>query len=406
MPARAEPVVRHHGGPNMAHKRKHHGSKAPAVATPPPAPRLDEEYADLAKRFPVDAPGAVEEYKFFRERAQLHNDARLVAVCSIDLGAAFNASGDAASARVEFQRVVAYGAAAGDDLLVGIAKDSLGALSQYEGNVEDALKLHLEALPALRRSKKPLPLSRCLNNLALIRVREENFSEAVEYYLEARDLRKDAGDRPGLARLEANVGVALLLLGKRQDAERHLRAALEVMNELRAAFSGGGLDVVGTVCANLAVCLEGARSPEEAIGAGRRAAQIFEERGNGAALVEALHNLGCIYLNAGDAASAVREFNLAAEKAAAAGDRPGAARAIFNIAVAHAVGGNADIAKKACLAAKAEMEHVGDAEGLVRANELVLSLAEEAGEEQRAKIPGLLFGVRARRSFQAARLTG
>src|SRR5436190_11624446 len=144
----------------MAHKRKNSGSKAQVATPPPPAPRLDEEYADLAKRFPVDAPGAVEEYKFFRERAQLHNDSRLVAVCSVDLGAAYNATGDSASARVEFQRVVAYGAAAEDHLLVGIAKDSLGTLSQFEGNFEEALKLHLEALPALRRSKKALPLSR------------------------------------------------------------------------------------------------------------------------------------------------------------------------------------------------------------------------------------------------------
>ena len=381
-----------------------------ATAAPLPraedaGPRLAEDYAALTRRLPVDAPGAVDEYRFFREKASLTGNARLLAQCSIDLGAAYDAVGDHANARIEFQRVVAHGAAAGETALVGIAKDWLGLLAQSEDRHEDALRLHLEALGALRKSGRPHPLSRCLNNLGLVRAREEDFGDAIENFREARDLRAAAGDRPGVARLEANLGVACLLLDRDAEAEKHFRSALAIMDDMRDAFAGGGQELVASVCTNLAVCAEASGHLEEAGGLSARAASIYSDRENARGLTDARHNSGYAALRVGDHDGAIREFNLAAEAGATAGERLLAAQSIFNIAIAQARSGNADHARKACQAARAEFAHVADPEGGRRSQEFLEVLPNANQSDVLEKILGMAYVMRKRRTFQAARFS-
>ncbi|KAF0246123.1 MAG: hypothetical protein FD180_954 [Planctomycetota bacterium] len=381
---------------------------AKSVVVPPAeslSPKLAEDYAALQSRLPVDAPGAVEEYRFFREKANLAKNARLLAQCTIDLGAAYDAAGDAANARIEFQRVVAYGAAAGEAALVGTAKDWLGLLAQSEERYEDALRLHLEALGALRKSGKPQPLSRCLNNLGMLRAREEDLRDAIECFREARDLRAAAGDRSGVARLEANLGVACLGLDRDADAATHFRSALAIMDGMRDDFAGAGQELVAAVCTNLAVCAEASGRLEEAGALSARAAAIYSDRGNSRGLADARHNGGYAALRVGDNDGAVREFNLSAEAGASAGERALAAQSIFNIAVAQARGGNADQARKTCQAARAEFAHTADPDGGRRTQELLDVLPNANQSDVLEKILGMAYPMRKRRTFQAARFS-
>ncbi len=397
-------------------RTKKHGTKPPAAggwvpadSTPPaPAtpPRLDEEYRALIQRLPVDAPGAVDEYRFFRERASQHGDARLIAICSIDLGAAYDAAGDQRSARIEFQRVVAHAAVAGDHALVGVAKDWLGLVAQSEQRFDDALHLHTEALVALRRGgRPPKPLSRCLNNLGLLQARAQDYPGALESFQEARDLREAAGDMVAVARLEANLGVTCLLVYRMADAGAHFRAALAITEGLGAEAAEASQDLLATVCANLAVCEEAEGRLAESMAASGQAAGLFAERENRKGLADARHNIGVAALRAGDDARALQEFNLAASSATAAGERLAGAESIFNIAVCHGRSGAVDVARRAAQAARAEFTHFGDQVGLDRSSEFLELLPRAKEFDAQARMAELAFGTRARMSLQAARLS-
>jgi len=359
----------------------------------------------LTGRISVDAPEAVAEYRFFREKASLSGDSRLLAQCTIDLGAACDAAGDVASARIEFQRAVAHGAAAGENALVGVAKDWLGSLARSEGRIDDALRLHLEALGALRKSGAPLPLSRCLNNLGLLRAGEDELVEALECFREARDLRAAEGDRAGVARLEANLGVTCLGLDTIPDAEVHFRAALAILDGLPAASVGAGRGLVAAVCTNLAACAHAAGKTDEASALAARAAEIYEEGANWRGLADARHNRGVAALCQGDSQGAIREFNHSSEAAASAEERDLAAQTIFNMAVAHAQAGSADLARRACQAARAEFAHLADTDGTRRTQELLelIPLVNEADPGE--KLLALAYPMRTRRTYQAARMS-
>lgn len=397
-------------------KTKKHGPK-PATAKwvradqPAPAapaegqPNLDEEYRALIARLPVDAPGAVDEYRFFRERVTQHGDRHLIALCSIDLGAAYDAAGDRRNARIEFQRVVAHAASAGDHNLVGIAKDWLGMVAQTEQRFDDALKLHTEALASLRKAGKPKPLSRCLNNLGLLKARAQDGEGAAACFREARDLREKAGDREAVARMEANLGVVALLTGRMPDASAHFRAAMAIVQAFAHDAEGAAQDLRATVMANLGVCEEAEGRLVESMAASGEAASIFAERENRKGLADARHNIGVAALRAGDDKRALQEFNLASTSATAAGERAAAAESIFNIAVCNARCGAADLAKRAAQAARAEFTHFGDQDGLARTAEFLELLPKASEFDAQARMAELAFSTRARLSLQAARLT-
>lgn len=396
-------------------RTKKHASKPPAAggwvpaegstAGPSAPPRLDEEYRALIQRLPVDAPGAVDEYRFFRERASQHGDARLIAICSIDLGAAYDAAGDQRSARIEFQRVVAHASVAGDHALVGVAKDWLGLVAQGEQRFDDAQRLHSEALVALRRAgNPPKPLSRCLNNLGLLQARAQDYPGALESFREARDLRESAGDKVAVARLSANLGVTCLLVYRMNDAGAHFRSAIAILDGLGAEAAEASQDLLATVCANLAVCEEAEGRLAESMAASGQAAGLFAERGNRKGLADARHNIGVAALRAGDDARALQEFNMAASSATAADERVAGAESIFNIAVCNARTGAVDMARRAAQSARAEFTHFGDQVGIDRTSEFLELLPRAKDFDAQARMAELAFGTRARMSLQAARL--
>ena len=114
----------------------------------------------------------------------------------------------------------------GDDF--GIAR-ALRERAFAAGNADDherAEALYAEAITLAKRIGDTWGEGVILNELGDLALREGRWARALALCSESRELRAGLGDRIGASLALANIALAELELGRRADAERHIRQAL------------------------------------------------------------------------------------------------------------------------------------------------------------------------------------
>ncbi|HEX8499139.1 MAG TPA: helix-turn-helix domain-containing protein [Pyrinomonadaceae bacterium] len=198
---------------------------------------------------------------------------------------------------------------------------------------DSVLRLLEQAAPLVEASTSDY-LKGCFHNHRAVTFRaladvggdDEMRDRALVEYAAASYHFEQAGHTRYHAHTENNLAVLFNNIGRREEAHRHLARARSLFAALKDTASVAQCDDT------LARVLTAEGRHEEAVRAASAAVRGLGEGDRRALLAEALTTLGVAQARAGDEEEARRSLTLAAETAAAAGDRAGAGAAALALA--------------------------------------------------------------------------
>ena len=176
------------------------------------------------------------------------------------------------------------------------AIDGAGALAEAQGEIEQAVGLHTQALALWGQAGNRLGQARSLENLGIIEMHDRgNVAEARTRHEAALALYEAENDRPGIAVAQRNLGDVALWEERFAEAASHYHQALDVARELSDMRSiAAGLTSLGALAFFTNDVTEAIRRYEESLPLWRQLNDV-----PGIALV--LGNLGEALEHAGDA---------------------------------------------------------------------------------------------------------
>ncbi len=105
--------------------------------------------------------------------------------------------------------------------------NALGVVYTKQGELDKAMECHKKALEIDQKQKNnPFGIASDLANIGTLLKNKGDYAAALEYYLQARDLKRQVGDQRGVGSLTGNIGMLYSELGKNAEAmEYHTKAA-------------------------------------------------------------------------------------------------------------------------------------------------------------------------------------
>jgi DNA-binding SARP family transcriptional activator/tetratricopeptide (TPR) repeat protein len=226
-----------------------------------------------------------------------------------NLGIAYWQLGRYAEAQRTYEQALKLCRSIDDSAGAASTLDSLGNIHAQQGRYDEALGYHHDALVVLRGLGDTAAEASALDNLGRTCLRGGRYPDAVDYFAQALDAARKTGDRGVEASTLDNLGAVLHRLGRDEESADRYRKALAVAGQIgdrgREASVRNGL---GELSRATGPAGDGRSWFESALDVARDIGDRFEE-------ARALTGLGDL-----DAAGGERT---------AAGDRWGAALAIF-----------------------------------------------------------------------------
>ncbi len=141
--------------------------------------------------------------------------------------------GQFAEAEAGLGRARAAWESLGQEERVGHALLGLGLCARHGGRVSEAFELFAEA--AQRSGSALWVQAAALNNAGVLLLVSGRYAEAEPYLQQGLDANRADGDRRGVAHSQASLGELYLRLGRCEEAERRLQAALADAEEIEDA---------------------------------------------------------------------------------------------------------------------------------------------------------------------------
>ncbi|MEZ5332376.1 MAG: CHAT domain-containing protein [Thermoanaerobaculia bacterium] len=269
----------------------------------------------------------------------------------------------------------------GDARRLGRTLNNLGLVLQQTGSTDEAEAAFEEALAINREGDDAEGQAANLTNLGMLTVAHGRYEESLQLQAEALAL---ADERPGEPWAEPyratnliNRGVVLEKLGAYQEALT-LYAGLEEDEALSS-------DRRAAVWANMATIYRNLGDPVRALDRLDRAAVLYEEQGNQAALSNLLLNRGLtLWLNYEDPTAAEAAFRQALERARESGDRVEEIQDLYSLGTLLLEAGRLDEAEEILAQCLELAEAAGSAEGRWSALEGLGRLARLHGDRAAA----------------------
>jgi len=239
-----------------------------------------------------DPAGAADCFREAAELARAGGDGAAEARGLRELGSLEMARGEHEAASVTISRALDLARAADDDPAIATCLNALGLLSMREGAVEDALAWLRESLGRTTEAAHDPAVARVraetLETLGLVYRETGDPRQAFLVYQEALEIRRAAGDEPGLASCHNHLGNLYYRTGKFSEAVTHYGIALETR---RAAGDRRG---TASTTNNLAGALLLQGKLRESAGYFEESRVIAEELGDARQLASILSNQGLL----------------------------------------------------------------------------------------------------------------
>ncbi|MFA5504762.1 MAG: CHAT domain-containing protein [Vulcanimicrobiota bacterium] len=187
----------------------------------------------------------------------------------------------------------------GPHSLVGTTLNAMGLVNQFLGRSDEAERLYLEAVAARRAVRDMRGELVTWNNLAAMFMENRAPRAAERHFRAALELSERLNDPSQQAHLHNNLGLALVELGRKDQAREHYLSALNLYREY------GMQDGEAITLDNLGH-LE--KEPREALEYHRQAITILEKLGNRRALATAYLHLGLVQERLDDQRGAIKSL--------------------------------------------------------------------------------------------------
>jgi tetratricopeptide (TPR) repeat protein len=214
------------------------------------------------------------------------------------LGHVYLLQGDLTAAERQYRRLITL--APHDDLCQSIALGNLGVIAQTRGDLDEAQRLHREALDIDRKLGGLQGQAIDLGNLGVIAQTRGDLDEAERLLREAIDINRKLGRLQGQAGDLGNLGEIAQTRGNLDEAERLHREALDINRRL------GGLLGQASDLGNLGEIAQTRGNLDEAQRLHREAHDINRKLGWLQGQASDLGNLGQIAQTRGDLKEAQR----------------------------------------------------------------------------------------------------
>jgi predicted ATPase/DNA-binding XRE family transcriptional regulator len=182
----------------------------------------------------------------------------------------------------------------------------LGNLAKRRGDGEEALRLYLEGLSALRELIDPKGIVVALNNLSTLYIERGDFQLALPLLEESISLKRELGDRRGMA-------VSLMNLGEVRKAQGHYAQAMALTEDGLAIFHSLG-DSQGEALAynNVGEIAEAGGNDGRALEAYTQSLAVYRRIEDRPGTAMTLKHLGELYIRQGDEGQSARYLQEAA----------------------------------------------------------------------------------------------
>jgi predicted ATPase/transcriptional regulator with XRE-family HTH domain/Tfp pilus assembly protein PilF len=276
------------------------------------------------------------------------------------------------------------------------ALNGAGNLAYSAGDYAAALALHEESLSLRRELGDKQGMAGALNNIAVVWRDRGDYERASKHFEESLDLKRELGDKMGIASSLNNLGVVRQRQSNYDAAQASYEESLLIWREAGEKYG------IATALTNLGV-LHGFRGNYEAARSlHEESLAIRRKLGDKLGIATSLANIATVVLAQGDYASAraLHEENLAIRREQ--GDKPGMAHSLYDLGfVLHRQG---DLKRAASLIKESLSiwRDLGNKQGIAEClAELAVIAVSQAQEKKRKGQQRATLG-RAARLFGAA----
>jgi tetratricopeptide (TPR) repeat protein/nucleoside phosphorylase len=189
-----------------------------------------------------------------------------------------------------------------DQQLASSALNVLGLISNLTGQPQEALKYYQESLQIKKETGDRAWEATILNNIGGIYDAIGQRQEALKYFREALPIRQEVGDRVGEAATLNNIGAVYRAIGQPQEALKYYREALPIHQEV------GDRAGEATTLNNIGLVYDDIGQPQEALKYYREVLPIRQEVGDRAGEATTLNNIGLVYDNIGQPQEALKYY--------------------------------------------------------------------------------------------------
>ncbi|MEG4031917.1 CHAT domain-containing tetratricopeptide repeat protein, partial [Microcoleus sp. Pol8_C1] len=182
-----------------------------------------------------------------------------------------------------------------------------------------------QALPIRREVGDRAGVATTLNNIGVVYNSISQPQEALKYYNQALPIRREVGDRAGVATTLNNIGEVYNRISQPQEALKYYNQALPIMREV------GDRSEEAATLSNIGAVYRSIGQPQEALKYYNQALPIRREVGDRAGVAVTLINIGVVYESIGQPQEALKYYNQALPITREVGDRFGEATTLSNI---------------------------------------------------------------------------
>lgn len=204
--------------------------------------------------------------------------------------------------------------------------NEIGSVYRRQGNSQEALKNHMEALGLAENLGDKRSLSTTLGYIGIIHDIMGNYDEALKAHQQTMRLREELNDKRGVAASVTNLGILHQKINNYDEAMSFYERALKVWKELKReqeqAATYNNMGAVEDLLGNY----------EAALNYYRQALTIWEKLESTHSIAIALSNIGNIQAILGNYEEALVQMERAYDIRRSVGDRLGSASSLLDIA--------------------------------------------------------------------------
>jgi CHAT domain-containing protein/Tfp pilus assembly protein PilF len=219
-------------------------------------------------------------------------------------------AGNYDAATAAFEKASAIGRSIGDAKLEGATLNNLSLVLDERGEYRTSLAQYHEVLEIYSRADFPRGVGDTLGNIGGVHLLLGQFHEALNYYQRALQISEELDNSIAMSQDHGNIANAYLGLGEMELALQNYDLAIEL-----SAAAGMGQDHASWLRGKANALIQRGQL-DEGLRLHRDALDAYRKIGAQAGLMEAMHDLGALYLSLGDSSNAEQLFNDALHLAA------------------------------------------------------------------------------------------
>lgn len=197
-----------------------------------------------------------------------------------------------------------------------------------------------------------------INVIGITYHNQADYEKAVYYYKQSVEIKKEIGDKMGLASSLSNIGLIYYEQGNFKDAEEYLIKGLVIEQEI-----GDKEGIAGTYN-NLGNLYSSRGDYDKAIEYHTKSMKIDDEIGYMNGMANSLNNIGLIYFDQGDFEKAIEYYEKSLKIEEEEGDQKGVAYSYDNIGSVYESMGEMEMAIEYYLQSYEIEKSIGDTKGM------------------------------------------